>query len=47
MPGYEVFGRFYDVVMGDRAEHAAYLRSLVEQQHPSARSVLELACGTG
>jgi SAM-dependent methyltransferase len=47
MPSYEVFGRFYDDVLGDRADHAAYLLSLIEQNHPAARSVLELACGTG
>jgi SAM-dependent methyltransferase len=47
MPSYEIFGRFYDEVMGDRADHAAYLRSLIERHHPEARTVLELACGTG
>ena len=47
MPSYEVFARFYDEVMGDRADHAAYLLSLIERHHPGARSVLELACGTG
>jgi predicted TPR repeat methyltransferase len=34
-------------VQGDRAEHAAYLRSLIEKHHPGAKTVLELACGTG
>jgi len=47
MPSYDVFGRFYDAVMGDRADHADFLRSLIERHHPGARSVLELACGTG
>lgn len=45
--GYDVFARFYDAVQGDRAEHAAYLRSLIEEHQPRAETVLELACGTG
>jgi SAM-dependent methyltransferase len=44
---YDVFAPFYDAVQGDRAEHSAYIRSLIEQHHPQAKSVLELACGTG
>jgi SAM-dependent methyltransferase len=44
---YEIFARFYDAVQGDRAEHARYLRSLMEKHTPKAKSVLELACGTG
>jgi SAM-dependent methyltransferase len=44
---YEVFAPFYDAVMGDRAGEADYLRGLIERYHPQARTVLELACGTG
>jgi SAM-dependent methyltransferase len=44
---YDVFARFYDAVMGDRAQHASYLRSLIEKHQPKATTVLELACGTG
>jgi cyclopropane fatty-acyl-phospholipid synthase-like methyltransferase len=44
---YDVFAPFYDAVQGDRAQHAAYVRSLIEKHHPGARTVLELACGTG
>ncbi len=44
---YEVFARFYDEVMGDRAGEAAYLRGLIERYHAKAETVLELACGTG
>lgn len=47
MQSYEVFASFYDAVQGDRAEHAAYLRSLIEKHHPKAKTVMELACGTG
>jgi SAM-dependent methyltransferase len=44
---YARFARFYDAVQGDRAEHAAYVRGLIEKHAPGARTVLELACGTG
>jgi SAM-dependent methyltransferase len=44
---YDVFAPFYDAVQGDRADHAAYIRSLIEQHHPDAKTLLELACGTG
>ena len=44
---YAVFAPFYDAVMGDRAGEADYLRSLIERYHPAARTLLELACGTG
>jgi SAM-dependent methyltransferase len=47
MTSYEVLAPFYDATQGDRAEHAAYLRSLIEKHHPRAETVLELACGTG
>ena len=47
MQSYDVFARFYDAVQGDRAEHAAYVRGLIDRHRPAARTVLELACGTG
>jgi SAM-dependent methyltransferase len=47
MSEYAAFARFYDAVQGDRADAAAYARSLLERHHPRARDVLELACGTG
>jgi cyclopropane fatty-acyl-phospholipid synthase-like methyltransferase len=47
MESYDVFAPFYDAVQGDRAEHARYLRSLIEKHHPNAKTVLELGCGTG
>jgi SAM-dependent methyltransferase len=47
LPSYDVFAPFYDAVQGDRAEHARYLRSLIRKHAPRARTVLELACGTG
>jgi SAM-dependent methyltransferase len=47
MASYDVFARFYDEVQGDRAFHAEYLCGLIEQHHKNAKTVLELACGTG
>jgi SAM-dependent methyltransferase len=45
--GYASFAAFYDAVQGDRAEAAAFARSLLARHAPAARTVLELACGTG
>jgi SAM-dependent methyltransferase len=47
LTGYSAYARFYDPTQGDRAEHAAYIRSLLQKHHPKAKTVLELACGTG
>lgn len=47
MQSYDTFARFYDPVQGDRADHAAYMRWLIEKHHPTARTAIELACGTG
>jgi predicted TPR repeat methyltransferase len=47
MASYDVFAPFYDAVQGDRAEHGAYIRSLIEKHHPQAATLVEFACGTG
>jgi SAM-dependent methyltransferase len=47
MAHYDSLAPFYDRLMGDRREHADYLGSLLEHHHPRARTLLELACGTG
>jgi SAM-dependent methyltransferase len=47
MPSYEIFGRFYDAVMGDRSKAAECLSELIREAKPNARNVLELGCGTG
>jgi cyclopropane fatty-acyl-phospholipid synthase-like methyltransferase len=47
MASYAQFGQFYDAVMGDRAAAAVYVRGLIERHKPGARTLLELACGTG
>ena len=44
---YAKFSRFYDRVMGDRSEAAAYIRSLIIRYNSQAKTVLEIACGTG
>ena len=44
---YEQFSRFYDIVMGDRSNAANFTRSLIAQHKPEAKTVLEIACGTG
>jgi SAM-dependent methyltransferase len=44
---YEQFSRFYDLVMGDRSKAANFTRSLIACHKPEAKTVLEIACGTG
>jgi SAM-dependent methyltransferase len=47
MSAYEIFGKFYDAVMGDRSGPAEHLCRLIRASRPNARNVLELGCGTG
>jgi predicted TPR repeat methyltransferase len=47
MTSYDIFGKFYDAVMGDRAQATEQLRKLIRKANPKARNVLELGCGTG
>jgi SAM-dependent methyltransferase len=47
MPAYEIFGKFYDAVMGDRVRAAEHLHKLIRATKPNATNVLELGCGTG
>lgn len=47
MADYDIFGKFYDAVMGDRAQATERLRGFIRKAHPRAKTVLELACGTG
>jgi len=47
MANYDVFGRFYDAIMGDRAEATKRLREFIRKASPKAKNVLELGCGTG
>src|SRR4249919_1357226 len=47
MVAYANLDRFYDAAMGDRTEMASYIRRLIRRHKPRARTLLELACGTG
>ncbi len=47
MESYDKFGEFYDAVMGNRAKTALYIRKLIVQNKSNAKTILELACGTG
>jgi predicted TPR repeat methyltransferase len=47
MPSYDIFGKFYDAVMGDGSESAKRVQELVRVSKPDAIKVLELGCGTG
>lgn len=44
---YAKLARFYDPVIGDRRDTAAYIADLIELHRPGARTVIEIACGTG
>ena len=47
MTDYDIFAKFYNTVMGDRLKSAEKIKAFVEQSNPTARNILELACGTG
>lgn len=47
MYNYGKFFKFYDRVMGDRSQAANYIVDLIECYHPDAKTLLEIACGTG
>ena len=47
MANYDVFGKFYDAIMGDRAKATKHLRAFIREGNPKAKNVLELGCGTG
>ena len=47
MESYSKFFQFYDLVMGDRSDAANYIRDLVALYQPEAKTLLEIACGTG
>ena len=47
MASYDTFAKYYDLAMDDRVEDIRVLRRLIARHVPSARSILELACGSG
>ncbi len=47
MASYDTFAKFYDAVMGDRANATERLRGFIRKANPKAKNLLELACGTG
>lgn len=44
---YSQLAAFYDLVVGDKASRILFLRQAIQRHCPHARSILELACGTG
>jgi len=44
---YTDFARFYDRIMGDRADEITRVQGYIGKHLPHARSLLELGCGTG
>jgi SAM-dependent methyltransferase len=47
MAVYDLLAPHYDAVTGDSATEAAFIHDIIEQRHPQAATVLDLACGTG
>lgn len=47
MSSYDVIAQFYDSVVANPTDKALWLKELIHKYHPSAESLLELACGTG
>ncbi len=46
---YEKTARYYDIIYGfkDYASEAVKIRAIVERENPGARSLLDVACGSG
>lgn len=44
---YNFFAKFYDHMMGDREETAKKLVALINKHNKKAKTILDLACGTG
>lgn len=47
MSNYDAIAQFYDSVVADPTKKASWLKQLIQQHNPSAKNILELACGTG
>ncbi len=44
---YDLLAPYYDVVTGDFATEAAFVRDIIRQHHSRAATLLDVACGTG
>ena len=47
MTNYDKFSKHYDEVIGDRSKEAEKIKKLIKEFNPKAKTILELACGTG
>lgn len=47
MTDYDQFSKFYDAIMGDRTNTVERIELLIQKYNPAAKSLLEVACGTG
>ncbi len=47
MTSYSEFAKFYDAAMGDMSGKVDFLQKLLKESAPDAKTLLELACGTG
>jgi len=45
--GYDPIAQYYDLLHGQRKETIQYVRHLIKTFHPQAKTILNLACGTG
>lgn len=45
--GYEKLAEFYDLFMGSEERDTRMFLELIKKYHPTAQTVLEIACGTG
>ena len=47
MHGYQNLAKFYDDVTGNQLESSKLIHKLIRKYHPSAKTLLDVACGTG
>ncbi len=47
MADYSVYSKFYDQLEGSQETKAAFIKQLIGEFAPNAKSLLEIACGTG
>lgn len=44
---YEIYAKFYDATQGDRRKNINQIKAFLHRYRPEAKTILELACGTG